>query len=1018
GSIVSWGRISNNAGTDLIDASTLVPNPLTGVGNFSYSYSYSGRGNTTYPASSTAPTNAGSYTLAVTSTDPNYSGGKTVDFVIAKATPTITTLPQASIIAEGQALSVAVLDGGLASIPGVFTFSTPAFVPSAGTTVQSITFTPTDSVNYENVTTSINVLAQGAQATVPTILSVPTATPITFGQRLQLSTLSGGSASVPGTFVYSSRLTVPNPGTASQSVTFIPNDIATYAAVTFAVPLTVYDGITSPVSVPLIPPPSFVYDGVAKPFQISRSQFLSSGRDHTLILNSDGTVTAIGSNSMGECNVPAGLTGVVAVSAALGSSMALKSDGTVVEWGYLIGAAPSGLSGVVAISRADHTLALKSDGTVVAWGYNGTGQCNVPSGLSNVVAVAAGYGASFALKSDGTVVGWGDNGYGQLNIPAGLSGVIALDVGIYGSVAALKSDGTVVSWGRNSTFGGVVTGQTAVPVGLGNVVAISEGLNHAVALKSDGTIVAWGLDTVFSDTNSNNINLVPPGISGVVAVSAGTDRTFVMKADGSVVWWGHLGATAPYMVNGQPYQTAQGYGIAVPAPNGVSGVSAGFAFTSTYTGREGTTYSLSSTAPTNPGNYSVTVTGTAAAFSSSKTINFTISKATPTVSALPTATAINYGQTLASSSLSGGTINFGGASISGSFSFVDGTIAPSAGNNIQNVIFTPVTSSLFNSVMVSIPVQVNKVTPVLVNAPVASTITFGQTLASSTLGDGIASVPGSFGFTNGSNAPNAGNASQDVTFTPTDTSNYNSFTTTINVLVAKANPSVTAVPTASSINYGQTLSSSILGGGVASVPGAFAFVDSAIVPAVGTTNQNIVFTPADASNYNSVTVSGTVFTRSFGTANDSGFAGEAGGIANAVQGFSAVGNVISNDPNYAGSNLALSGVSNSGGSGSIGTALAGAYGSLTIQSNGDYVYTVANSNPIVEALQQNATLSDTFYYAVTDGVFTETGTLVVTINGANDAPSFSSLAGGTTKQGVEDTEVVITLADVHGLANS
>ena len=67
-----------------------------------------------------------------------------------------------------------------------------------------------------------------------------------------------------------------------------------------------------------------------------------------------------------------------------------------------------------------------------------------------------------------------------------------------------KSDGTVVSWGRNSTFGGIVTGQTAVPAGLGNVVAVSEGVNHAVALKSDGTVVAWGYDTVFSDVNSNN----------------------------------------------------------------------------------------------------------------------------------------------------------------------------------------------------------------------------------------------------------------------------------------------------------------------------------------------------------------------------------------------------------------------------------------------------------------------------------------------------------------------------------
>ena len=43
------------------------------------------------------------------------------------------------------------------------------------------------------------------------------------------------------------------------------------------------------------------------------------------------TVSATGDNSAGQTNVPAGLTGVVAVAAGSGSSMALKSDGTVVE---------------------------------------------------------------------------------------------------------------------------------------------------------------------------------------------------------------------------------------------------------------------------------------------------------------------------------------------------------------------------------------------------------------------------------------------------------------------------------------------------------------------------------------------------------------------------------------------------------------------------------------------------------------------------------------------------------------
>jgi hypothetical protein len=74
-------------------------------------------------------------------------------------------------------------------------------------------------------------------------------------------------------------------------------------------------------------------------------------------------------------------------------------------------------------------LALKNDGTVVAWGDNTYGQTTIPSGLSNVVAIAAGSAHSLALKNDGTVVAWGDNTYGQATIPPGLNHVIAIAPG-------------------------------------------------------------------------------------------------------------------------------------------------------------------------------------------------------------------------------------------------------------------------------------------------------------------------------------------------------------------------------------------------------------------------------------------------------------------------------------------------------------------------------------------------------------------------------------------------------------
>ena len=61
-----------------------------------------------------------------------------------------------------------------------------------------------------------------------------------------------------------------------------------------------------------------------------------------------------------------------------------------------------------------------SPGAVVAWGWNPYGQTNVPAGLTDVTAVAAGSLHSLALKRDGTVVAWGDNSYGQTPVPADL----------------------------------------------------------------------------------------------------------------------------------------------------------------------------------------------------------------------------------------------------------------------------------------------------------------------------------------------------------------------------------------------------------------------------------------------------------------------------------------------------------------------------------------------------------------------------------------------------------------------
>src|SRR5579859_102785 len=163
-----------------------------------------------------------------------------------------------------------------------------------------------------------------------------------------------------------------------------------------------------------------------------------------------------------------------------------------------------------------------------------------------------------------------------------------------------------------------------------------------------------------------------------------------------------------------------------------------------------------------------------------------------------------------------------------------------------------------------IPMQ--EVSPIILAPPTASAISYGQTLASSTLTGGAVSnvaaalpVDGKFNFASLSVEPNAGSTNVPVIFTPADPTIYNYVTTNVSITVSTTTPALTA-PSASPIVLGQTLASSTLSGGAATnpfnnspVPGSFAYADTAITPNAGSTNVPVIFTPADTTDYNSVT---------------------------------------------------------------------------------------------------------------------------------------------------------------------
>lgn len=279
---------------------------------------------------------------------------------------------------------------------------------------------------------------------------------------------------------------------------------------------------------------------------------VSAGAGYSLALKSDGTV----SDWLGNQTLPAGLTNITAVRAGVGNGLALRDNGTVAAWGnnqFFQNNIPPMLNNVTAIAMSEYHSFAVSNGAVVVWGVkSGTrpGAERVPAGLNNVVAVSAspwidnsngGFARpgdfALALKGDGTVVSWGDNGpysVGPTNVPVGLSNVVAIAAG-GGHELALQSDSTVIGWGFN--YHGEATG-VANPVSpyastgqvmiagqvLSNVIAIAAGTTHSLALKNDGTVVAWG-------NNTDGEATTPPGVSNVVAISAGFYQSLAIIAD-------------------------------------------------------------------------------------------------------------------------------------------------------------------------------------------------------------------------------------------------------------------------------------------------------------------------------------------------------------------------------------------------------------------------------------------------------------------------------------------------------
>lgn len=301
------------------------------------------------------------------------------------------------------------------------------------------------------------------------------------------------------------------------------------------------------------------------------------------------------------------LKGVVTVAAGSSASFAVLADGRLLAWGLnaghgLLGTTPrsvveasaswgpnsnvpvplaSTFDAVDVCTQDVHAVALARDGTVYAWGRSDSGQLGIGpqpiinfktrtpaamsfvpfpvriSGLTDVVAIAAGRRHGLALLEDGSVRAWGENRSGQVgdgtsmrrDAPVPVTGVrnaVAIAAGAGDLSAALLADGTVMTWGGTNEGGlgrapfNRPSPTPALVPGVRGVRAIAVGSSHMVALTETGGVITWGNNGFGSlgRPRDENVPGVVPSVTNVQSICASNTTSVAVLASGRIMTWG------------------------------------------------------------------------------------------------------------------------------------------------------------------------------------------------------------------------------------------------------------------------------------------------------------------------------------------------------------------------------------------------------------------------------------------------------------------------------------------------
>jgi hypothetical protein len=397
--------------------------------------------------------------------------------------------------------------------------------------------------------------------------------------------------------------------------------------------------------------------------------------------------------------------------------------------------------------------------------------------------------------------------------------------------SSAPSGAAIVSPVGGASVSGTITvvGQITVQLDAAGSYLMVDGVEFGTARVTNGPYL-YPLDTtklsngqhvlqLWAHDTSNNTHLSAP-----VTITVANGST----SNATITW---------------PTPAAITYGTALSATQ--LDASANVAGTFTYTPAAGTVLG----AGNNTLNVSFTPTDTTDYKVTTSSVSLSVSQAIPVIT-WATPAAITQGTALSATQLDAT------ANVPGTFVYTPaaGTVL-SAGSNMLNLTFTPADTTDYKVATSSVSLSVTQAaTGVTLTWPTPAPITYGTALSATQL-DATANVAGTFVYTPAAGTVlTAGSRALNVTFTPTDTTDYKVTAGSVTLTVNQATPIVTwATPAA--IAQGTALSAAQLDA-TANVPGTFGYTPAAgtVLPAGGNT-LSVTFTPTDTTDYTSQTAS-------------------------------------------------------------------------------------------------------------------------------------------------------------------